>query len=116
MNRVGGVLLVYTRLGTTILAINKCLVIKQYCSFRPADGCTNVEFSLEYRSPNSRPEAMDALPAPVRQAEKNAVILGDYNLPNIDWEKGTATGTRLAQFLEACKMLGWNSWSASPLR
>ncbi len=34
------------------------------------------------------------------------MIVGDFNLPTIDWEKGAATGVRAAQFLEACKDAG----------
>ena len=30
----------------------------------------------------------------VRGAEKNCVIIGDLNLPGIDWERGVATGPR----------------------
>jgi hypothetical protein len=66
VNGVGGGLLVYTRCGTTFLSINKGLIMEQYCSFRLTDSYSNVEFSLVYRSPNSRPEAMDELVALVR--------------------------------------------------
>ena len=36
----------------------------------------------------------------VRKAEKNSLLIGDFNLPDIDWENGTAKG-RSKEFLEA---------------
>jgi hypothetical protein len=36
----------------------------------------------------------------VRTAGKGSLLIGDFNLPDIDWEKGTARG-RAADFIEA---------------
>ncbi len=49
---------------------------------------------------------MDALVELVRKTDENSVIVGDFNLPGIDWERGTATGRRWTQFLEACEDAG----------
>jgi hypothetical protein len=70
------------------------------------DVSSDISFSLIYRLLNSRPEAMDALVELVRKMDKNSVIVGDINLPGIDWERGTATGRRSMQFLEACEDAG----------
>jgi hypothetical protein len=39
----------------------------------------------------------------VKKAEKRSVIIGDFNLPEIDWEKCTARG-RTAVLLEAVEV------------
>jgi hypothetical protein len=36
----------------------------------------------------------------LRRAEKNCILIGDFNLPEIDWEGGTACG-RAAELLDA---------------
>ncbi len=35
-----------------------------------------------------------------RAADKNSVLFGDFNLPDIEWEQGTARGSA-AKLLEA---------------
>ena len=60
----------------------------------------DLEIVLIYRSPNAREEAMDELVSVVRGAGKNTVMLGDFNLPDIDWEEGTAS-RRATAFMEA---------------
>ncbi len=49
---------------------------------------------------------MDALIELVKKTEKSSVIVGDFNLPGIDWDSGTAAGGRAEGFLEACKDAG----------
>jgi hypothetical protein len=101
-NGIGGGLLVYVRNGLTVLPIDKNLAMGQYCSFRLDDGRGGLNFSLVYRSPNSAPGTMDILVDLVRQADQNSVLLGDFNLPGIDWaEKGAASGQE-RKFLQAC--------------
>jgi hypothetical protein len=101
-NGIGGGLLVYVRNGLNVLPINKNLAMGQYCSFKLDDGWGGLNFSPVYRSPNSAPETMDTLEDFIRQADKNNVIMGDFNLPGIDWSKKSATGGRDKQFLQAC--------------
>jgi endonuclease/exonuclease/phosphatase family metal-dependent hydrolase len=60
----------------------------------------DVTIYLVYRSPNAQPEAMAELAQLVRTADKNSVIIGDFNLPEIDWERGT-TAARSRDFVEA---------------
>ncbi len=64
---IGGGLLVYVRTGLTILPIDKCLDMDQYCSFRVLDGSSDVTISLIYRSPNPSQEVMDRLIQAVKE-------------------------------------------------
>ncbi len=34
---------------------------------------------------------------------RDPIVLGDFNLPSINWETSTSTDTIPAQFLEACE-------------
>ena len=40
-----------------------------------------------YRSPNSEPENNEAVNTLIRKADRDAIFIGDYNYPTIDWEK-----------------------------
>jgi endonuclease/exonuclease/phosphatase family metal-dependent hydrolase len=42
----------------------------------------------------------------VSETESNSVIMGDFNLPGIDWREKTAVGGRDRQFLLACEEAG----------
>ena len=45
-----------------------------------------------YRSPNSPVEEFTKLAELIRGAEKNSILIGDFNLPQINWMEGTARG------------------------
>ena len=92
----GGGLLVYTKTGLQIFSCDKIVDFNQYCKFV----VRGVTFYLIYRSPNSSAEEVSRLAGLIRQAEKDSVIIGDFNLPTIDWEAATARGTA-AEVLEA---------------
>ena len=92
----GGGLLVYTKTGLQILTCDKTVVFNQYCKFV----VRGVTFYLIYRSPNSSTEEVTRLAALIRQVEKDCVIIGDFNLPSIDWRSGTARGAA-TEVLEA---------------
>ena len=55
-------------------------------------------FYLIYRPPSSGQENFDLLCELVDNAEKNSIMVGDFNLPNIDWSSGEARG-REAKFV-----------------
>lgn len=46
---------------------------------------------------------MDRLIQMVNVTRDPIVLVGDFNLPSINWETGTSSDTIPAQFLEACK-------------
>jgi hypothetical protein len=40
-----------------------------------------------YRSPNSAPETMEKLTEYVRKVEEDSIVMGDFNLPGINWKE-----------------------------
>lgn len=53
-----------------------------------------------YGPPSAPADSITELTEMVKKAERRSVIIGDFNLPEMDWEKGTARG-RTAGLLEA---------------
>jgi hypothetical protein len=92
----GGGLLVYTRTGLQILCNNDKVNFLQSCSFKVYD----FTVYLVYRSPNAPPEAMKNLTELIWSADKNSIIVGDFNLPDIDWKTGVAS-PRTEAFMDA---------------
>ncbi len=92
----GGGLLVYAKTGIQLLKIDNQVNVHQCSSFLVHD----ITVHLVYRSTNAHPEAMNDLIRLVRSVKKNSVLIGDFNLPDIDWETGGAAA-RSAGFLEA---------------
>ena len=91
----GGGLLVYSRTGIPILVLDTTSTFNQYCSFKVYD----LTVFLIYRSPSSGAENLRALEELIGKVEKNTILIGDFNLPDLDWEKGTASG-RTRKLLE----------------
>lgn len=92
----GGGLLVYVKNSVKVLKLDQSVKFHQYCRFNVND----VTFYLIYRSPNSPPETMNELENLVRSVEKKAVLIGDFNLPDVDWSTGVGAA-RSRDFLEA---------------
>ncbi len=70
--------------------------LQQYCVFKVSD----VTFYLIYRSPNAPPHAMAALTELVKKVKKASILIGDFNLPDIDWDTGE-TSMRSREYKEA---------------
>ena len=85
----GGGLLVYSKKGIKILAQDKVKDFHQYSKFSV---CGTFVY-LIYRPPSGRVASMEALAELIRSVERNSVLIGDFNLPEIDWEAGTARGS-----------------------
>ena len=84
----GGGLLVYKKIGLQILPCDSGVDYVQHCKFI----VRGITFYLIYHSPNSTAEELKRLAELIRQSEKNCVLIGDFNLPTIDWEAATARG------------------------
>jgi hypothetical protein len=56
-----------------------------------------------YRSLNSEPVAMEDLVEFVRNTDKNSIVMGDFNVPGINWQARTAASGREKMFLRACE-------------
>ena len=92
----GGGLLVFSRTGIDVLPSDNNDDQHQCCKFVVED----VTFYLVYRSPSAPADSITKLADMVRTAEEKSVIIGDFNMPDIDWRGGTAKG-RAKEFLEA---------------
>jgi hypothetical protein len=69
-----------------------------YCKFKVSD----TVFYLIYRSPNGGADSISGMAGALGRAEKNCVIAGDFNVPEIDLANGTAAG-RARELLEAAE-------------
>jgi hypothetical protein len=64
----------------------------------------DVTVYLVYRSPSSPPEAIIELENLDKNVSKNSILIGDFNMPDIDWEAWTGA-RKWAGFLDAVKTL-----------
>lgn len=89
---IGGGLLVYRRNDITIKPDNDPNNFIQYCKFRViAETKTRpLNVTLFYRSPNSGEENTEKLVQIVDDHASDCLILGDLNLPNIDYNNSTS--------------------------
>ena len=91
-NGIGGGILVYVKNGFTVLPINdRTNSFNQYCMFKIK--CTNnLELNIlaAYRSPNSSEENTNKLCDLICNMKDNCIVIGDINLPGINWDVGTS--------------------------
>ncbi len=92
----GGGLPVYARSGVQILKNDNQVKFHQSCSFTVHD----IMIHLVYRLPNSPPEAMRSLVELVKSIKKDSIMIGDFNLPDIDWTTG-CTPAKGREFVDA---------------
>jgi len=85
---VGGGLAVYTREGLNILPIDISEDFNQAVKFRVQEREDDLEILLIYRPPKPDKKNLDELTKLVREAGSNTIIIGDLNLPGVDWEEG----------------------------
>ena len=55
-----------------------------HCCFKVSD----ITFWLIYRSPNAPPRALSALTEQIRATQGSTIMIGDFNLPDVNWETG----------------------------
>ena len=94
----GGGLLVYSKKGMKILALDKTVNFDQYCKFSVND----IKVYLVYRPPNGGAVSISNLTNLIKSVEKGSVLIGDFNLPEIDWQTCHSKG-RTREFMEAVK-------------
>ena len=90
-NGIGGGLLVYIKDGLDVLPIDNTSNFNQYKQFavKSSNNCTNdLNITLIYRSPNSSSDNTKLLCDIIEHSPKNGLIIGDFNLPKIDWNTG----------------------------
>ena len=62
----------------------------------------DITVYLIYRPPSGGAASIDDLTALISAVEKRSICIGDFNLPEINWEDGHARG-RAANLLEAAE-------------
>jgi hypothetical protein len=75
----------------------------QHVNFKVLTAGEELHLSLVYRPPRTSPEAYDNMANFIRSTRGNRVLIGDFNLPNIDWEGGLAWGAGPDKVMEACR-------------
>ena len=87
-NGIGGGLLVYSRNGHKILPIVTNNNFHQHVSFKILTSGNPVTIMLLYRPPSSVKENITNMCDLLRNLPRNTIVIGDINLPHIDWTKG----------------------------
>ena len=100
-NGIGGGLLVYAKPGLKILPHNKFNdnEFNQFCCFKIVTKGTPLNIVLVYRPPSSNIQNTDQLCSILKNLDKNTILIGDINLPDINWIDGSST-TRGRRVLE----------------
>ena len=89
-NGIGGGLLVYSKNCHRILPTNIKSEFHQYVSFKIISTENPLNIVLVYRPPSSGKENVQKLCQMLRNLPKNSIVIGDINLPRIDWSGGGA--------------------------
>ncbi len=77
----------------------------QYCVFKLFDGYENWTVMLVYRPPSTTQENTEQLARIIMESPPNTIIMGDFNLPGIDWQLLTSD-SKGRPILEACAEKG----------
>ena len=103
-NGLGGGLIVYTRIGLKILPCDKFRTIEfnQFCCFNVQTKGEPLTIILIYRPPGAGYNNTAKLCEIMTSLEKQTLIVGDFNLPDINWMDMTSAA-RGRPVLEAAK-------------
>ena len=96
VNGLGGGLLVYSRNGLKILPfdIQEDNGLHQHVCFKILTKKEPLNVILVYRPPTTSKENTEKLYDLLRRMPKNTALIGDINIPHINWEEMNATGAR----------------------
>jgi hypothetical protein len=103
---IGGGLLIYTKRGTKVRKNDRYnnINFNQFSSFVVV-AKKPVEITLIYRPPNSGIDNMNELCNLIESAPQDAVFIGDFNAPDVDWANENA-GPRYRALLESVQKSG----------
>ena len=103
-NGIGGGLIVYARIGVKILTNDKfkSITFNQFCALTVRTTNYPLNIILTYRPPTSNTDNLVQMCEILRRMDSNSILIGDINLPNIDWSSGRADtkGRRLLDTIE----------------
>ena len=87
VNGIGGGLLVYVKSGIKIKPLPEYNDFIQHCRFQVLNGRNQepLNVTLIYKSPNCSKENELKLANILKIQEKNSLVIGDFNCPNIDF-------------------------------
>ena len=91
-NGIGGGLLVYARSGLKILPFDINNDFNQFCSFSTGTKNNSLNIVLAYRPPSSNMENTVKLCELIRGLPSNSAIIGDINMPGINWKTLASDG------------------------
>ena len=102
-NGIGGGLLVYIKTGYNIIPLPNHTSFNQISSFsiKGKDKDQDLSIYLVNKSPNSLQANNELLFEALRKVNKNSILIGDFNLRNIDWETVHGTDQKSQLFLES---------------
>jgi hypothetical protein len=86
-NGVGGGLIIYVK-DEVLSASLSMSNFNQHCSISLRTKTGPLNLFLIYQSPSSNVENLELLCEMVKATKPNTVLVGDFNLPNLDWEEG----------------------------
>jgi hypothetical protein len=91
---IGGGLLVYSKKELRVLPIDKYddNEFNQFCAFKISTSGEQLNLILAYRPPSSPQTNTEALCKLLRNLDNNSILIGDINMPGIDWAAGRADG------------------------
>jgi Endonuclease-reverse transcriptase len=105
-NGIGGGIAVYTKEELQILSCDQVLSFNQYCKFRLCTKYDELFFYVIYRPPSGGAASKSMLGELIKNVEKKCIMIGDFNLPDINWETGMARGGVDVELLEAAQTAG----------
>ena len=104
VNGIGGGLLVYSRSGIIIKPVLNEIDFNQYCQFevisKEKRNSENLNFTLVYRPPKNNKLNLTKLCDAIKNVPDNSILIGDFNLPNIDWKNEECKDAFSEEFLE----------------
>ena len=81
--------------------LNESSKLNQYCSLAvKCESGKEFNISLVYRSPNSSSKNNNLFFEFIANHPSNSLIVGDFNLPKIDWTTNTADAKGLLEIIE----------------
>lgn len=100
-NGIGGGLVVYSKNGVKLETVEKFdnIDFNQFCAFKIKTTETPIHIVLMYRPPNSGIDNLTKMCQIISSLGENSIVIGDINLPDIDWveENATSKGKRLLE-------------------
>lgn len=106
-NGIGGGLLVYSKRGAKLESCPKyeSSNFNQFCALSILTNDSPLNIILLYRPPSSGADNMKELCSLLRQLNNNTLVIGDFNMPGVNWEE--LMGERkLDEFLETMEAEG----------